>query len=101
MFDALAQRLDRITSSLKSRGRISEKDLDEALAEIRSALIDADVEQSVVRQFLDGVRSKVGVEALSQSLSPGQQVVRAVHDELVAVLGGEPLSITYASRPPT
>ncbi|HEV3213299.1 MAG TPA: signal recognition particle protein [Acidimicrobiales bacterium] len=101
MFDALAERLDRISSSLRSRGRISQRDLDEALAEIRSALLDADVELSVVRSFLDGVRSRCELEALSQSLTPGQQVIKAVNDELVTVLGGEPLKITYASRPPT
>jgi signal recognition particle subunit SRP54 len=101
MFDALAQRLDRITSSLRSRGRISAEDLDEALGEIRAALIDADVELSVVRSFLDGVRERCQLESLSMSLTPGQQVVKAVNDELVRVLGGEPLAITYASRPPT
>jgi len=101
MFDALAQRLDKITSSLRSRGRISAQDLDEALGEIRAALLDADVELSVVRSFLDGVRERCQLEALSASLTPGQQVVKAVSDELVRVLGGEPLAITYASRPPT
>jgi signal recognition particle subunit SRP54 len=101
MFDALAQRLDRITSSLRGRGRISAQDLDEALLEIRAALIDADVELSVVGSFLDGVRERCEIEALSMSLTPGQQVVKAVNDELVRVLGGEPLAITYASRPPT
>jgi signal recognition particle subunit SRP54 len=101
MFDALAQRLDRISSTLRSRGRISAADLDEALAEIRAALLDADVELSVVRSFLDGVRARCELEALSKSLTPGQQVVKAVNDELVRVLGGEPLKVTYAPRPPT
>ncbi len=101
MFDALAQRLDRITSSLRNRGRISQRDLDEALDEIRTALLDADVELSVVTSFLAGVRSRCELESLSKSLTPGQQVVRAVHDELVEVLGGEPLKLTYAPRPPT
>jgi signal recognition particle subunit SRP54 len=101
MFDALSERLDRISSSLKGRGRISARDLDEALAEIRAALLDADVEFSVVTSFLDGVRSRCELEAMSKSLTPGQQVVRAVNDELVRVLGGEPLKVTYASRPPT
>jgi signal recognition particle subunit SRP54 len=101
MFDALAQRLDRISSSLRSRGRISERDLDEALGEIRTALLDADVELSVVTSFLEGVRARCGIEALSKSLTPGQQVVRAVNDELIRVLGGEPLKVTYAPRPPT
>jgi signal recognition particle subunit SRP54 len=101
MFDALAQRLDRISTSLRSRGRISARDLDEVLAEIRAALLDADVELSVVRGFLDGVRARCELEALSKSLTPGQQVIKAVNDELVEVLGGEPLKVTYASRPPT
>jgi signal recognition particle subunit SRP54 len=101
MFDALSERLDRITSNLKNRGRISQRDLDEALAEIRTALLDADVEFSVVTRFLDGVRERCELEALSKSLTPGQQVVRAVNDELIEVLGGEPLKVTYASRPPT
>jgi signal recognition particle subunit SRP54 len=101
MFDALSERLDRITSNLKNRGRISQRDLDEALAEIRTALLDADVEFTVVTRFLDGVRARCELESLSKSLSPGQQVVRAVNDELVEVLGGEPLKVTYASRPPT
>jgi signal recognition particle subunit SRP54 len=101
MFDALSERLDRIASSLRSRGRISERDLDEALSEIRSALLDADVELSVVRLFLDGVRERCQGEALSKSLTPGQQVIKAVNEELIEVLGGEPLKITYASKPPT
>ena len=101
MFDALAQRLDRISTSLKSRGRISERDLDEALAEIRAALLDADVELSVVGGVPRRRPSRCELEALSKSLTPGQQVVKAVNDELVAVLGGEPLKVTYASRPPT
>ncbi len=101
MFDALSQRLDKISSSLRSRGRISDRDLDEALGEIRAALLDADVELSVVGAFLDGVRARCSAAELSKSLTPGQQVVKAVNDELVNVLGGEPLKITYASRPPT
>src|SRR5579872_6656910 len=101
MFDTLAQRLERITSNLRSRGRITERDLDEALREIRTALLEADVELGVVTSFLDGVRARCEVETLSKSLTPGQQVIRAVNDELVRVLGGEPLKLTYASRPPT
>jgi signal recognition particle subunit SRP54 len=101
VFDALSQRLEKISSSLRNRGRISQKDLDETLGEIRAALLDADVELSVVRAFLDGVRQRCELEELSKSLTPGQQVIKAVHDELVAVLGDEPLKVTYAARPPT
>jgi signal recognition particle subunit SRP54 len=101
MFDALSERLERIGDTLRSRGRLSERDLDEALAEVRAALLEADVELGVVRAFLDAVRARVAGAALSQSLTPGQQVVKAVHDQLVEILGASPLKVTYASRPPT
>src|SRR5271154_1555003 len=101
MFDALSDRLERISTRLRGKGRISDEDLDEALKEIRTALLEADVELSVARRFCDGIRLRVSTEALSKSLTPGQQVVRAVHEELIGVLGGESLHLTYASRPPT
>lgn len=101
MFDALSDRLDRIASKLKSRGRLSEADLDEALTEIRTALLEADVELGVVRSFLDGVRARLAGQELSKAITPGQQVIKAVHEELIRILGGETLKITYASKPPT
>ena len=101
MFDALSDRLERISTRLRGKGRISDEDLDEAIKEIRTALLEADVELGVARRFCDGIRLRVSTEALSKSLTPGQQVVRAVHEELVGVLGGETLKLTYASRPPT
>ena len=101
MFDALSERLDRLSSSLRSRGRLSEADLDQALDEVRTALLEADVELGVVRAFLDAVRERLSGEALSQSLTPGQQVIKAVREQLVEVLGATPLKVTYASRPPT
>ena len=101
MFDALSDRLDRIASRLKSRGRLSDADLDEALGEIRTALLEADVELGVVRAFLDGVRERLSGAELSKALSPGQQVVKAVHDQLIEALGGETLKIVYAPKPPT
>ena len=88
MFDALSDRLERIAGRLRSRGRLSDADLDEALREIRTALLEADVELGVVRRFTEAVRQQCAGEALSKSLTPGQQVIKAVHDELVAVLGG-------------
>ncbi|HEY3843770.1 MAG TPA: signal recognition particle protein [Acidimicrobiales bacterium] len=101
MFDGLSSRLEQISTRLRGKGRIGEADLDEALAEIRTALLEADVELSVARRFCDGIRLRVSAESLSKSLTPGQQVIRAVHEELVGVLGGESLKISYASRPPT
>jgi signal recognition particle subunit SRP54 len=101
MFDALSERFERLSTSLRSRGRLSDADLDEALADVRSALLEADVELGVVRAFLDAVRERLSGEALSQSLSPGQQVIKAVNEQLIEVLGGTPLKVTYASKPPT
>jgi signal recognition particle subunit SRP54 len=101
MFDALSERFELLSTSLRSRGRLSDADLDEALADVRSALLEADVELGVVRAFLDAVRERLSGEALSQSLSPGQQVIKAVHEQLIQVLGGTPLKVTYASKPPT
>jgi signal recognition particle subunit SRP54 len=101
MFDALSERFERLSTSLRSRGRLSDADLDEALADVRSALLEADVELGVVRAFLDAVRDRISGQALTQSLSPGQQVIKAVHEQLIEVLGATPLKVTYASKPPT
>ena len=101
MFDALSDRLEKISSGLRSRGRLSDADLDAALGDVRQALLEADVELSVATAFIAAVRERLRGEALSQSLSPGQQVIKAVHEQLIEVLGGEALKVTYASKPPT
>jgi signal recognition particle subunit SRP54 len=101
MFDALSERLEGIFTRLRGRGRLSAADVDEALREIRLALLQADVNLLVVRDIVGRLRQELVGTDLSRSLSPGQQVVKAVHDELVRVLGGTALKITYASRPPT
>ena len=101
MFDALSDRLDAVTKSLRSKGRLTDRDLDEALGEVRTALLEADVELTVVRAFIDAVRGRLTGASVSQALSPGQQVVKAVHEQLVEMLGGETLKVTYATHPPT
>ncbi|MDA8268067.1 MAG: signal recognition particle protein [Actinomycetota bacterium] len=101
MFESLSERLEGIFGRLRGRGRLSDADLDEALAEIRSALLEADVNLAVVRSFIDGIRAALVGEELSRSLSPGQQVIKAVNQQLIRVLGGEPLRIVHASVPPT
>ena len=101
MFDSLSDRFDNIFGKLRGKGKLSEADVDEALSEIRRALLEADVAVSVARQFVAQVKERlVGIET-SKSLSPSQQVVKAVHEELIAVLGGEQLKITFAPKPPT
>jgi len=101
MFDLLSNRLESVLGRLRSRGRLSQADVDEALGEIRSALLEADVEVGVARSLVGGIRNRLVGEELSRSLSPGQQVVKAVNEELMRVLGGEALRISYAPAPPT
>ncbi|MBW8826296.1 MAG: signal recognition particle protein [Acidobacteria bacterium] len=101
MFDALTDRFDGIFSRLRGKGRLTEADVEEVLREIRLALLEADVNFTVVRSFVDRVRERVVGADLSKSLSPAQQVIKFVHEELVATLGGDGLRIAYASKPPT
>jgi signal recognition particle subunit SRP54 len=102
MFDALGERLQGIFRSLRGETRVNEAVLGETLREIRLALLEADVHVSVVRALLDAVRGKALGEEVLKSLSPGQQVVKIVRDELTALLG-EPgaAPLRFASRPPT
>ena len=101
MFESLSDRLGSVVSKLRNRGRLSEADVDEILGEIRTALLEADVNVGVVRSVLARIRDKaVGVE-VSKALDPAQQVVKIVHAELIGLLGGETLKITYSSQPPT
>ncbi|MFZ9402664.1 MAG: signal recognition particle protein [Ilumatobacteraceae bacterium] len=101
MFDSLSDRLGAVVGKLRNRGRLSEADVDEILAEIRTALLEADVNVAVVRNVLARIREQSVGEAMSKVLDPAQQVVKTVQAELVALLGGETLKITYASQPPT
>ncbi|MFZ9628909.1 MAG: signal recognition particle protein [Ilumatobacteraceae bacterium] len=101
MFDSLSTRLDGIVTRLRGKGRLSEADVDEILKEIRTALLEADVNVGVVRNVIARIREQAVGERLSQVLDPGQQVVKIVNAELVGLLGGETLKLHYASRPPT
>src|SRR2546423_14289871 len=101
MFDALSDRFESIFTRLRGRGRLSEQDVDEVLREIRLALLEADVNFVVVKNFVSRIKERCIGADLSQSLSPAQQVIKIVNEELAAVLGGESLKISYASRPPT
>ncbi len=101
MFDSLSARLEKVGASLRSKGRLSDADLDEALADVRTALLEADVELSVVRAFVAAVRERVAGENVLASLTPGQHVIKAVHEQLIEVLGGSSLKVTYAPQPPT
>lgn len=101
MFDSLSDKLESVFKKLRGQGVMSEDNIKEALREVRLALLEADVNFKVVKDFVENVRSKaVGTEVLT-SLSPGQQVIRIVHDELVAIMGGgEDNSLDLAAKPP-
>jgi len=101
MFDSLSEKLESVFKKLRGQGVMTEDNIKEALREVRLALLEADVNFKVVKDFVENVRSKaVGVEVL-QSLSPGQQVIKIVHDELIAIMGGqEDNSINLAVKPP-
>jgi signal recognition particle subunit SRP54 len=101
MFDTLSTRLDGIVKRLRGKGRLTEADVDEVMKEIRTALLEADVNVTVVRSVCNRIREHAIGAARSTALDPGQQVVKAVNDELTRILGGETLKISYASRPPT
>jgi signal recognition particle subunit SRP54 len=101
MFDALSDRFDGIFKRLKGKGRLSDDDVDEVLREIRVALLEADVNISVARGLVNRIRERCIGEELSKSLTPAQQVIKIVHEELIETLGGETMKITYASKPPT
>lgn len=101
MFDNLASRLRAVFTKLKSAGKLNEKQVDEALREVRLALLEADVNFLVVKDFIARIRERaVGSEVL-ESLTPGQQVIKIVNDALVELLGGTSSKLTFASRPPT
>ncbi len=101
MFNNLSDRLTSTFRNLRSRGRLSEADVDATVREIRRALLDADVAVPVVRQFTAAVRERALGAEVSGALNPAQQVVTIVHDELVTILGGATRTLTLAKRPPT
>jgi signal recognition particle subunit SRP54 len=100
MFDALSGRLDEIFTRLRSRGRLSEKQVDEVLREIRLALLEADVSLKVVKAFVADVRERTAGAEIHKSLTPAQQVIKLVHEALIDVLGREAVGLEPAPKPP-
>src|SRR5688572_26185618 len=100
MFDALSSRLDDIFTRLRSRGRLSEKQVDEVLREIRLALLEADVALRVVKEFVRDVRERAEGAEIHKSLTPAQQVIKLVHAALIDVLGKEQVGLVAVDRPP-
>ncbi len=101
MFDALADRFDGIFQRLRSRGKLTEKDIEEIAREIRLALLEADVNVRVVKGFIARVKERANGADVAKSLTPAQQVIKIVHEELVTTLGGVSGKLDMNPKPPT
>jgi signal recognition particle subunit SRP54 len=101
MFDTLSDRLDKVFTSLRGKGRLSEADIDATAREIRIALLEADVALPVVKSFIAAVKERARGAEVSGALNPAQQVIKIVNEELIGILGGETRLIRYAKNPPT
>jgi len=101
VFDALSNSFDGIFKRLRGRGRISDRDVDEVAREIRVALLEADVNVRVVKGFITRVKERARGAEVTESLSPAQQVIKIVHEELITTLGGTTGKLAMSSKPPT
>ena len=100
-FEGLSEKLQDITRKLRGKARISEADLKEVTREVKLALLEADVNYKIVKDFINTVEEKALGENVLKSLSPGQQVVKIVKDELEVLLGGGESKINFTPNPPT
>ncbi|GAB2494379.1 signal recognition particle protein [Luteococcus sediminum] len=101
MFDTLSDRLASTFKGLRGKGRLTEADIDQTAREIRIALLEADVNLSVVKEFVANLKQRCRTEEVSAALNPTQQIIKIVNEELVSILGGEDRTIRFAKNPPT
>jgi signal recognition particle subunit SRP54 len=101
MFDNLTDKLQRAFKNLRGQGKLSEENITEALREIRLALLEADVNFKVVKELIDHIREKAIGQEVMTALSPAEQVVKIVRDELVELLGHDTAKLKFASQPPS
>src|SRR5512142_39490 len=101
MFENLSEKLQRAFKNLRGQGTLNEENISEALREIRLALLEADVNFKVVKELVDHIREKAVGQEVMTALSPAEQVVKIVRDELIAVLGKDTAKLKFASQPPT
>jgi len=101
MFESLGDRLQGVFTKLRGRGKLTEKDVDAAMREIRLVLLEADVNFKVVKQFIDRVRQRSIGEEVIKSVTPAQQVVKIVYDEMAEILGGKEQEVNFAPHPPS
>jgi signal recognition particle subunit SRP54 len=100
MFDRLSDKLANVFKKLKGHGKLTELNINDALREVRLALLEADVNYKVAKSFVDGIRQRALGQEVMTSLTPGQQVIKIVHDELVSLLGGEAPRLEMTGKPP-
>lgn len=100
-FEGLSEKLQSITKKLRGKARITEADLKEMLREVKLALLEADVNFKIVKEFISTIQEKALGQDVLKSLTPGQQVIKIVKDELVELLGGEESKISFTPNPPT
>jgi signal recognition particle subunit SRP54 len=101
VFETLSDRLTQVFSSLRTKGRLSEADIDATCRQIRIALLEADVALPVVRDFVARIKERARGSEVSGALNPAQQVIKIVHEELIEILGGEARRLRFAKTPPT
>lgn len=101
MFDVLRERLEAVFDKLKGRGKLSESDVDTALREVRRGLLEADVDYKVVKFLVDAIKTRAVGKDVLDSITPGQQVIAIVYEELAALMGPEPIPLIISPKPPT
>src|SRR5215210_2240266 len=101
MFDNLSEKLQRVFKNLRGEGKLSAENMESALREIRVALLEADVHFKVVKQLIEGIKEKAMGQEVLNALSPAQQVIRIVRDELIKILGTHAARLRFANEPPT
>jgi signal recognition particle subunit SRP54 len=100
-FEGLQEKLSSVFKKLRSRGRLTENDIKSAMREVRLALLEADVGMKIVKDFTEKVSARaLGADVL-ESLTPAQQVIKIVNEELTALMGGETARLNFSSKPPT
>ncbi len=100
MFDNLSDKFQKIFKNLRGQGKLTEANIKEALREVRMALLEADVHYKVAKDFVAGIAQRAVGQEVMQSLTPGQQVIKIVHEELSALMGGSAEPLKLSGRPP-
>jgi signal recognition particle subunit SRP54 len=101
MFESLAQKLESAFKNIRGQGKLTEKNMKDGLQQIRMALLEADVNYKVVKQFIEDVQEAALGQKVLESIHPGQQIVKIVYDELIKIMGGQNAPLKIAEKPPT